>query len=146
MGTLSKALGSFGGYVCGDRPVIDLLKTRARSSVFATALPPASAAAALAALQIVEAEPQRVEAVLAKARAFTDAAGLPPAMSAIVPVILGSAEAALKAQAKLEAQGLLAMAIRPPTVPKGTARLRLAFNAHHEEADIARLAKAVLAL
>lgn len=146
MGTLSKALGSFGGYVCADRPVIDLLKTRARSSVFATALPPASAAAALAALQIVQAEPQRVAAVLAKARAFTGAAGLPTAASAIVPVILGSAQAALDAQAALETQGMLAMAIRPPTVPKGTARLRLAFNTEHDEADILRLAAAVQAL
>jgi 8-amino-7-oxononanoate synthase len=146
MGTLSKALGSFGGYVCGDQPVIDLLKTRARSSVFATALPPASAAAALTALQVVQAEPQRVAAVLDKARAFTDAAGLAPAHSAIVPVILGSAQAALAAQAKLEADGLLAMAIRPPTVPKGTARLRLAFNAHHGDADIARLAAVVRGL
>ncbi len=146
MGTLSKALGAFGGYVCGDQPVIDLLKTRARSSVFATALPPASAAAALAALQVVQAEPQRVAAVLEKARAFTDASGLAPAQSAIVPVILGSAQAALDAQAALEAQGLLAMAIRPPTVPKGTARLRLAFSAAHDNADIVRLAAAVRAL
>ncbi len=140
------ALGSFGGYICGDQPVIDLLKTRARTSVFATALPPASAAAALAALRIVEAEPQRVAALLAKARAFTAAAGLPAAQSAIVPVVMGSARAALDAQAALEAQGLLATAIRPPTVPKGTARLRLAFNAEHDDADIARLAKAVAAL
>lgn len=146
MGTLSKALGSFGGYVCGDQPVIDLLKTRARSSVFATALPPASAAAALAALRIVQTEPQRVAAVLQKARAFTDAAGLAPARSAIVPVILGSAQAALDAQGALEAKGFLAMAIRPPTVPKGTARLRLAFNAQHDGADIASLAAAVRAL
>ena len=146
MGTLSKALGSFGGYVCADQPVIDLLKTRARSSVFATALPPASAAAALAALRIVEAEPQRAAAVLERAQTFTAAAGLPPAQSAIVPVIRGSAQAALDAQAKLEAEGLLATAIRPPTVPKGTARLRLAFNAEHDKADIARLAEAVLRL
>jgi 8-amino-7-oxononanoate synthase len=146
MGTLSKSLGSFGGYVCADKAVIDLLKTRARSSVFATALPPASAAAALAALQVVQTEPQRVAAVLANARAFTDAARLPPAQSAIVPVILGSAQAALDAQAALEAQGLLAMAIRPPTVPKGAARLRLAFSAAHGLADIARLAAAVRAL
>lgn len=146
MGTLSKALGSFGGYVCADRPVIDLLKTRARSSVFATALPPAAAAAALAALRIVETEPQRAAAVLNKARAFTAAAGLPPAQSAVVPVIRGSAKAALDAQARLEAEGLLATAIRPPTVPKGAARLRLAFNAEHDKADIARLAEAVLRL
>ena len=143
MGTLSKALGSFGGYVCADQPVIDLLKTRARSSVFVTALPPASAAAALAALKIVEAQPQRVAAVLDNARAFTDAVGLPPAQSAVVPVVLGSADAALSAQARLEDEGLLAAAIRPPTVPKGTARLRLAFSAAHDGADIARLAAAV---
>jgi 8-amino-7-oxononanoate synthase len=146
MGTLSKALGSFGGYVCAAREVIALLKTRARPSVFATALPPASAAAALAAIGVMRAEPQRITAVLAKARAFTDAAGLPPAQSAIAPVILGSARAALDAQAALETQGLLAAAIRPPTVPKGTARLRLAFSAGHLDEDVARLAAAVRAL
>jgi 8-amino-7-oxononanoate synthase len=146
MGTLSKALASFGGYVCGGAEVIALLKTRARSSVFSTALPPASAAAALAAIGVMRSESDRVAAVLAKARAFTEAAGLPPAQSAIVPVILGSAKAALAAQAALEAQGFLAAAIRPPTVPKGTARLRLAFSAGHRDDDIQRLAQAVRTL
>ena len=114
--------------------------------MFSTALPPASAAAALAAIGVLHAEPGRVASVLRKARAFTTAAGLAPAQSAIVPVILGSAKAALAAQAKLEDQGFLAAAIRPPTVPKGTARLRLAFSAGHADADIERLAQAVRGL
>ncbi len=143
MGTLSKALASYGGYVCAGADVVALLKTRARSSVFSTALPPASTAAALAAIEVILAEPRRVASVLAKARAFTAAAGLPQAESAIVPILLGSAKAALAAQAALEEQGLLAMAIRPPTVPKGTARLRLAFSSVHPDAEIERLAAAV---
>jgi 8-amino-7-oxononanoate synthase len=146
MGTLSKALGSFGGYVCGGADIIALLKTRARASVFSTALPPASAAAAHAAIGVMHKEPGRVAAVLTKAQLFTAAAGLPQAQSAIVPVILGSAKAALSAQAALEAQGFLAAAIRPPTVPKGTSRLRLTFSAGHDEADILRLADAVKSL
>jgi len=140
MGTLSKAFGSFGGYLCGSQAVVDLLKTRARTVVYATGLPPASAAAALAALDLIEAEPELTALPLARARAFTEAVGLPPAQSPIVPVIIGSATAALAASTRLEAEGFLVVAIRPPTVPDGTARLRLAFSAAHTETDIARLA------
>lgn len=143
MGTLSKALGSYGGYLCGSQAVVDLLKTRARTLVYATGLPPASAAAALAALDIVESQPALTALPLAKARAFTEALGLPPAQSPIVPVIIGSAEAALAASARLEAEGYLVAAIRPPTVPDGTARLRIAFSAAHSDADVARLADLV---
>jgi 8-amino-7-oxononanoate synthase len=143
MGTLSKALGGYGAYVCGSRPVIDLLKTRARTVVYSTGLPPASAAAAIAALEVIAAEPERVAAPLARARRFTVSLGLPDAQSAIVPIVLGEAETALAAAADLEAQGLLAVAIRPPTVPAGTARLRLAFSALHSEAQVDRLAAAV---
>jgi 8-amino-7-oxononanoate synthase len=140
MGTLSKALGSYGGYVCGSRAVIDLLKTRARTVIYSTSLPPASVAAALAALDCIETQPDRVAAPLAKARAFTRAANLPEAASAIVPVILGEPQAALAAQAALEAEGFLVTAIRPPTVAEGTARLRIAFTAAHPDAEIERLA------
>jgi 8-amino-7-oxononanoate synthase len=143
MGTLSKALGSYGGYLCGSQAVIDLLKTRARTVIYATGLPPASAAAALASLDIIERQPALTALPLAKARAFTDALGLPPAQSPIVPVIIGSAEAALAASAKLEAEGFLVVAIRPPTVPEGTARLRFAFSAAHSDADVLRLADLV---
>ena len=143
MGTLSKALGSFGGYLCGSQAVIDLLKTRARTLVYATGLPPASAAAALAALDIVESQPALTALPLAKARAFTRALDLPLAQSPIVPVIIGSAEAALAASARLEVEGYLVVAIRPPTVPDGAARLRIAFSAAHSDADVARLADLV---
>jgi 8-amino-7-oxononanoate synthase len=143
MGTLSKALGGYGAYVCADKPVVDLIKTRARTLIYTTGLPPANAAAALAALDILAAEPARVVAPLARARRFTAALGLPDAKSAVVPIVLGEADRALAAAADLEAQGLLAVAIRPPTVPPGTARLRLAFSAAHAYAQVDRLAEAV---
>ncbi|CAN5143625.1 8-amino-7-oxononanoate synthase [soil metagenome] len=143
MGTLSKALGSYGGYVCGSKVVIDLIKTRARTLIYTTGLPPPAAAAALAALDIIEAEPALTALPLAKARAFTAAVGLPPAQSPIVPVIIGEAQAALDASQALEADGLLVVAIRPPTVPDGQARLRIAFSAEHPDAEIARLADLV---
>jgi 8-amino-7-oxononanoate synthase len=146
MGTLSKALGSFGGYLAASHPAIDLIKTRARSFVYATGLPPASAAAALAAREIIEAEPELCALPVAKARRFARALGLPEPHSAIVPVVLGRAETALAAQRELEAEGFLAVAIRPPTVPAGTARLRFAFTAAHADAEIDRLASAVMAL
>ena len=143
MGTLSKAIGGYGAYVCATRPVIDLLKTRTRTVVYSTGLPPANAAAAIAALDVIAAEPERVAAVLARARRLTAALGLPPAQSAVVPIVLGEAERALAAGADLERQGLLAVAIRPPTVPAGTARLRLAFSALHSEAQVDQLVEAV---
>ena len=143
MGTLSKALGGYGAYVCASAPVVALLKSRARTLVYTTGLPPANAAAAIAALDVIEAEPERVAAPLAKARRLTRALDLPDATSAIVPIVIGSAEKALEAAAALEVEGLLAVPIRPPTVPAGTARLRLAFTAGHADADVDRLAEAV---
>jgi 8-amino-7-oxononanoate synthase len=145
MGTLSKALASYGGYVCASEPVINLIKTRARTLVYSTGLAPASAAAALAALDIVESDPALIQRPLARARAFTRACDLPLAQSAIVPIVLGDETTALDAQQLLEREGLLAIAIRPPTVPAGTARLRLAFTAQHSDDDIARLADIVRA-
>ena len=140
MGTLSKALGSYGAYLCASEPVIDLVKTRARSLIYSTALPPASLAAALASLDMISCEPERAARPLAKARAFTRAMGLAPATSPIVPILLGDAARALAAQRTLEEEGFLGTAIRPPTVPAGTARLRLAFTADHPEPEVARLA------
>ena len=129
VGTLSKAIGGYGGYVCASQPVIDLVRNRARTLIYSTGLPPACVAAAIAALDLIEREPQMLKLPLAKARAFTSAAGLPEAQSAIVPVVLGQAQAALEASQVLEAEGFLVVAIRPPTVPVGTARLRLTFSA-----------------
>jgi 8-amino-7-oxononanoate synthase len=143
MGTLSKAVGGYGGYLCATRDVIELVKNRARSFVYSTGLPPASAAAAIASLDIIARGGELIEAPLRKARAFTKSAGLPEAQSPIVPAVLGSAARALDAAKNLEREGFLAVAIRPPTVPEGTARLRLTFTAGHPDADIARLAALV---
>ena len=140
MGTLSKALGSYGGYVCASAAVIDLLKTRARTLIYSTGLPPASVAAALAALDIVESDPELSARPLEKAQSFTRACKLPLAASQIVPVLLGDPRTALEASQLLEREGFLVTPIRPPTVPEGTARLRLAFTAGHPDEEIARLA------
>ena len=140
MGTLSKALGSYGGYLCASASVIELMKSRARPLIYSTGLPPASIAAAFAALDVIAREPGLTEKPLAKARRFTALAGLPEAQSAIVPVILGEESAALAASRLLEDEGFLVTAIRPPTVAEGTARLRLTFCAQHPDDAIKRLA------
>lgn len=143
MGTLSKAMGNYGGYLCASQPVIDLLKSRARSFVYSTGLPPATLAGAVAALDFMTLHPEWVARPLNHARRFTGALGLPLAQSAIVPLIVGKSPAALAASDVLGAQGFLVAAIRPPTVPAGTARLRFAFSAAHEDSDIDRLIEAV---
>ena len=145
MGTLSKAIGAYGGYLCASRPVIELMHNRARTLVYSTGLPPSVVAGALAALDLIESDPAYAALPLAKARAFTRRAGLPEAQSPIVPIILGSAQAALAEARRLEENGFLAVAIRPPTVPEGTARLRLAFTAAHPDDAITRLADLVRA-
>ena len=143
MGTLSKSLGSYGGYLCASNAVCELLRTRARPLVFTTAPAPASIAAALAALDIIERDPELCDRPVALAKRFCAAAGLPEPVSPIVPIILGSADAALEASARLRKEGFLVTAIRPPTVPRGTARLRITFCAAHHEPDIDRLASLV---
>jgi len=145
MGTLSKALGSYGGYLCASKPVIDLIKTRARTFVYSTALPPASVAAAIAALDLIAREPDYAALPLRKAKAFTARLNLPAAQSPIVPIILGDTQAALNASRMLEDEGFLVAAIRPPTVPLGTSRLRLTFTAAHPDDEIARLADIIAA-
>jgi 8-amino-7-oxononanoate synthase len=143
MGTLSKAAGGYGGYLCCSRPVAELLRNRARSFVYSTGLPPGCVAAASAALDVMTAEPERVAKPVRLARTFTDRLGLPPAVSPIVPLILGGSADTLAASRRLEAAGFLVAAIRPPTVPAGSARLRFAFSAEHSEADVDALAGAV---
>lgn len=140
MGTLSKAAGSYGGYVCGSQTLIDYLKTAARSVIYSTALPPATIAASIAAIKIMQ-EENLGEKALENARYFTNLMGLEKAESAIVPVIVKETDKALALSAKLEQQGFLVAAIRPPTVPENTARLRFTFSAMHEKKDIERVAK-----
>ena len=143
MGTLSKATGSYGGYLCASAPVIELMRNRARTLIYSTGLPPASVAAAIAALDLIEREPGYAALPVQKAKAFTRRAGLPEAQSPIVPIVIGDEEAALAASQFLESEGYLVVAIRPPTVPAGTARLRLTFTAQHPDDDIGRLADIV---
>ena len=140
MGTLSKAVGVYGGYICASRAVIDLIRTRARTLIYSTGLPPGVVAAAIASLEIIARDPQLRAAPLHKARRFTRAMNLPDAQSPIVPLIIGDAARALALSTMLEEAGFLVTAIRPPTVPDGTARLRFTFTAAHQDADIDRLA------
>lgn len=140
MGTLSKAIGAYGGYLCASQPVIDLIRTRCRTLIYSTGLPPGVIAAASAALGLIRNDPGYAALPLQKAKAFTKALGLAEAESPIVPIILGSTDRAMEASRLLQEEGFLVIAIRPPTVPDGTARLRATFTAAHEDADIKRLA------
>ena len=143
MGTLSKAVGSYGGYLCASASVIDLMRNRARTLIYSTGLPPACVAAAIAALDLIERDPDYAARPVRKAKAFTKRAGLPDAQSPIVPIVVGDEEAALAHSRMLEKEGFLAVAIRPPTVKPGTARLRLTFTAQHPNDQIDRLADIV---
>lgn len=143
MGTLSKAVGSYGGYLCASRVVCDLVRNRAASFVYSTGLPPGAVAAAAKALEIIANDRTRARRPTTLAARFTERLGLRRAQSPIVPLVLGSAERALEASAALAEQGFLVTAIRPPTVPPGTARLRFTFSAPHTEVQVDDLARAV---
>ena len=150
MGTLGKALGAAGGYICGSRPLIDLLINRARSFIFSTAPVPAAAAAATAALRLV----QSADGEVLRARLWQNVdqtknalinAGwtLPPVQSAIIPLMVGDESKAIDLAAALREQNMLIPAIRYPTVARGTARLRLTVTAAHKAEDVATLGNAL---
>ena len=143
MGTLSKAAGVYGAFLCASTPVIELMKNRARSLVYTTGLPPAVVAAATAAVDIIASDADRVARPLALARSFCTAVGLGAPESPIVPMVVGTEAVAMDASASLEDAGFLVTPIRPPTVPAGTSRLRFTFTAKHSEAQVAALADAV---
>jgi len=143
MGTLSKAVGAYGGYLTASRSVCELVRNRARTLVYSTGLPPGVVAAANRALDLIATDRDLVRRPLERAREFTDALGLPPATSPIVSLVQGSAENALAASDALRNAGFLVAAIRPPTVPSGTSRLRVTFSAEHSSEQVAALAAAV---
>jgi len=143
MGTLSKAVGAYGGYLCTSRDVAELIRNRARSFVYSTGLPPGTVAAASRALELIAEDAELVRRPLERARELTAALGIEPAQSAIVALLMGSAERALDASATLRAAGFLVAAIRPPTVPPGTSRLRVTFSAAHTPEQVAALAAAL---
>jgi len=144
VGTLGKAFGSFGAFVAGAADLIEFLIQKARTYIFTTALPQPVAAATRAALAIAQAERwrrERLASLTARFRAAAAAASIPLSASTtpIQPVVLGSSAAALSAQRELQDAGLWVVAIRPPTVPAGRARLRVTLSAAHTEAQVDRL-------
>ena len=148
MGTLSKALGSQGGFVAGPPVLRDLLVSRARAFIFDTALAPPCASAALAAIEIMHREPERVVRLQKNARLLREllrGRGLPvpDSPSPIVPVVIGGAAETMRVSAALRDEGFLVVGIRPPTVPRGTSRLRITPMATHTDEDIRALADAV---
>ncbi|HLT16987.1 MAG TPA: 8-amino-7-oxononanoate synthase [Acidimicrobiales bacterium] len=143
VGTLSKALGALGGFVAGPRRYVDLLRNRARSHIFTTGLSPVDAAAALAALTVARSEAGA--ALVARLRGHVDRLR-PGHPSPILPVVVGEEAAALEASDALLDRGLLVPAIRPPTVPPGTSRLRIALSAAHTDADVDALGRALAEL
>lgn len=150
MATLGKALGAFGAFAAGPAEVVELLANRARTFVFSTALPAAVCAAGEAAISVMRAEPALREALWRNIRrmaAGLRALGVPAEpRSAIFPLVLGEPARALEVAAQLRARGVLVKAIRPPTVPQGTSRLRFAVSAAHSEAQIDRALEALAAL
>jgi 8-amino-7-oxononanoate synthase len=148
VGTLGKAFGSFGAFVAGDSDLVETLVQRARTYIYTTALPVAVAAATRAALEVAMSESWRRTRVLALAQRFrrlAAEAGLPLAPSAtpIQPVLLGGADDAVEASGRLLERGYFVAAIRPPTVPAGTSRLRVALSAAHRDADVEGLVAAL---
>jgi len=144
VGTLGKAIGTGGAFVAADELVIETLIQQARSYVYTTAQPPAIAAATLVSLELVENEQWRrdkLQQLIQQFRQGAEQLGLElmPSMTPIQPVIIGDDKQALEIGARLEQQGILVGVIRPPTVPKNTARLRITFSAAHTEQDVDRL-------
>ena len=143
VGTLSKTLGSLGGFVAGPAALIDLLRNRARSFIFTTASTPADTAAALAALAVLRSA--EGDALVERLRVLVERV-CPGHPSPIIPLVLGSDERAVVASTALLDRGLLVPAIRPPTVAPGTARLRITLSAAHTDADVDRLVNALHAV
>jgi 8-amino-7-oxononanoate synthase len=150
MGTLGKAFGAFGAYIAGSRALIDWLVNRCPGFIYTTALPPAVLGAVDAALDLVPGMDRERQGLAQNAQRLRDALALLnydtlDSSTQIIPVIVGSEEDALAAAQRLEDAGVLAVAIRPPTVPDGTSRLRLTLSSALEEHDMERLLDAIAA-
>jgi 8-amino-7-oxononanoate synthase len=143
MGTLGKALGSFGAYVACPASLRDHLVNTCRGFIFSTALPAPVAAASLAALRISRAEPWRRARALDFADRLRASLGQPPAPSAIIPVLVGADTEAVGLASRLQARGFDVRAVRPPTVPEGQARLRITTGAHLKEPEVSALLAAL---
>jgi 8-amino-7-oxononanoate synthase len=150
VGTLGKSLGSYGAYVLCEQSIAKYLINTARTLIFSTALPPPAVAAAMAALDLLREQPRRVEKLQRNSAVLREAlteSGMPvePGQSPIVPLIVGDADAAMKACERALERGVFAQAIRPPTVPEGTSRLRLAVMASHTKSELRDAGRALVA-
>lgn len=151
MGTLGKGLGTAGAFVAGSQELIEYLTNFARPYIYTTAMPAAIAAATLASIEIVKNEPQRREHLQTLIHQFKTGAqqiglNLMPSDTAIQPVLIGDAQLALSMSEQLRQQGIMVTAIRPPTVPAGTARLRITLSASHSTQQVDTLLQALSAL
>jgi 8-amino-7-oxononanoate synthase len=151
MGTLGKALGVFGAFVAGEAALIETLIQRARTYIYTTALPPAVAEAVRASLGIVREESWRreqLQALVAQFRAGAQKLGfvLTSSLTPIQPLILGETRVAVATSRRLRERGILVPAIRPPTVPEGSARLRITFSAAHTAKQVDQLLEALAAV
>ncbi|MEE8043605.1 MAG: 8-amino-7-oxononanoate synthase [Thermodesulfobacteriota bacterium] len=147
MGTLSKAVGSLGGYIAGSQELIDFIRNRVRSYIFDTSLPPASLAASITAIDIIENEPERREHLWKMVEQFKtgiEDTGLKvlPSHSAIIPILIGDAEPALNFAKMLRDNGVFTPAVRPPSVPHGMCRIRATLMAQHTQEHIDAALKA----
>jgi 8-amino-7-oxononanoate synthase len=147
IGTLGKALGSYGAYACCDRTMAKYLVNTARSLIFSTALPPPAVAGAIAALELLVEQPERVLKLQRNARLLKEALAeegvRTESETQILPIVVGDARAALAASERLLERGIFAQAIRPPTVPDGTSRLRLAVMASHSASELKPAAREI---
>jgi 8-amino-7-oxononanoate synthase len=148
IGTLGKALGAYGAFVACDQDMAELLINNARSFIFSTALPPPALAGALAALELLDQQPQRVEKLQANADALREELArerfeISGSTTQIIPLVIGDATQAMRICELAIERGVFAQAIRPPTVPEGTARLRLAVMASHSHAELREAAQAL---
>lgn len=147
MGTLSKALGGMGGFVAGSRTLIEYLRNKSRAFIYTTALPPAACAAAIEGLRLLEEEPWRRETLWRNVsyveKGLRDLGFNTRIESPIIPILLGEAGRALEVSRMLFERGLLVPAIRPPTVPEGTSRLRISLMTGHEQGHLDKLLEAM---
>jgi len=144
MGTLSKAVGSIGGYVAANSTIVTYLKNRARTFIYTTALPPAACAASIAGIEMIEQNPQLVDSLWHNSQYLRSALtardiDIQQSTTQIVPIITGETEPSLELSQKLYQAGILAPAIRPPTVPRGKSRIRISLMAQHTTEDIDKL-------
>jgi 7-keto-8-aminopelargonate synthetase-like enzyme len=146
VGTLGKALGSYGAYVLCDTTMAKLLVNTARTLIFSTALPPPAVAAALASLDLLRSQPRRVDKLQRNGRVLRDelrerGVECGASETQIVPLVVGDANAAVRASERALERGVFAQAIRPPTVPEGSSRLRLAVMASHTKTELREAAE-----